>query len=219
MSKSVSIIEFPGTHGISRAKDIFSKLNYNIQVIWHGEEDLKNPDLVFLPGGASFADYLRPGALAIASPICGSLRRFAKDGGRIIGIANGFQILCELKILSGVLLENKSCKFIKHDVHLAVEETECVFLKNIETEKLIKTELVGRNCRFFLGSRALKDVEENNRVVFRYVDEYGDEDEKSKLHSSVNSIAGICNKEGNVLGVMPYIDRVEQITQVLNILS
>lgn len=204
----IAIIQYPGSHGVESVRKCFAALEVSsIYTVWHESEDLKKPDLVVIPGGASFGDYLRPGALAIASAITGALIKFARDGGKIIGIENGFQILCELKILPGVLLQNHGGLFYNEEVSVLVDNSQWAHTALPTPGTVLQLPLIGTHCRYYADRRTLKDLEESNRVVLRYCDSYGDADLENPFTGSSHGIAAITNRQKNVLGIMPLIDR------------
>lgn len=212
----IAIVHFPGSHGADDVLYAYSDILKQEQVykVWHLEENLSKPDLVIVPGGATFGDYLRPGALAKSSPICGPVKKFALDGGLVLGIGNGFQILCEIGVLPGILLLNQCGRFLNEDVHLLAQENiKTPFAKHIQADTVIKLPLACSNARYFADKRTLQDIEDNGQVVFRYSDKFGELDagENSKI-GSTNSIAALANRHHNVLGLMAHPERaVEKV--------
>ena len=204
----VSIVEFPGSSGVQDAEFAFSEiLSFEVETVWHQEEAVKETDILVIPGGAAFGDYLRPGALAKASPIVGAIRKCAKEGVPVIGIGNGFQILCELEVLPGVLLPNTTSEFLGGEVNVCVDSVKGVWTKNLEAGTVLKLPLGCYFGRYFVDARSLRDLEENERIAFRYCDAEGEVDLQNPFNGSLRSIAGIYNRHGNVLGLMPHPER------------
>ncbi|MCH7770887.1 MAG: phosphoribosylformylglycinamidine synthase subunit PurQ [Bacteroidetes bacterium] len=202
------VVVFPGSncdHDTFYA--LHKVLDYNVNFLWHKENDLKKSDVIILPGGFSYGDYLRTGAIARFSPIMNAVIEFANNGGYVIGICNGFQILLEAGLLPGVLLKNISLKFVCKDVYLSVENHECNFTKGIETEKLFRIPIAHGEGNYFVSDEKLKELEDNNQIVFKYSSPYGSLSEEFNPNGSVANIAGIINKNGNVLGMMPHPER------------
>ena len=174
--------------------------------LWHKNTDLKNCDVIFLPGGFSFGDYLRSGAIAKFSPIMSKIIDFAKNGGYLIGICNGFQILTESGLLPGALLHNTNNKFICKNVYLKVKNHDAL-ITNQYNEKAIKIPIAHGEGRFFADKNTLNELEENNQIIFQYCDKNGIVDDDSNPNGSLLNIAGICNKNRNVFGMMPHPER------------
>ncbi len=202
------VVVFPGSNCAHDAFYALHKvLNYNVNFLWHKENDLKKSDVIILPGGFSYGDYLRTGAIARFSPIMNSVIEFANNGGYVIGICNGFQILLEAGLLPGVLLKNISLKFVCKDVYLSVENHECKFTKGIETEKLFRIPIAHGEGNYFVSDEKLKELEDNDQIVFKYSSGNGSLNEEFNPNGSVANIAGIINKNGNILGMMPHPER------------
>jgi phosphoribosylformylglycinamidine synthase len=181
--------------------------DFEVTFLWHKEKELKNSDVIILPGGFSYGDYLRTGAIARFSPIMNSVINFAKEGGCVMGICNGFQILLEAGLLPGVMLRNKSLKFICKDVYLSAVNRETVFTEGIPEKKILKVPIAHGDGNYFTDEETLKSLIENNQIVFKYCSSEGDADEQFNANGSLMNIAGIINKEGNVLGMMPHPER------------
>lgn len=210
----VAIVEFPGSSGVDDAEYAFSQvLGFDTTRVWHQQETVSDVDLLVIPGGASFGDYLRPGALSKSSPIVGAIRKCAKEDVPVLGIGNGFQILCELEILPGILLPNMISEFINSEVYVCVDSINGVWTKNLDKGTVLRLPL-GCYCgRYFVDNRTLRDLEENDRIALRYCDEEGEVEIQNPYNGSLRSIAGIYNRHGNVLGLMPHPERaVEQLT-------
>lgn len=201
------VVIFPGSNC---DKDIISSIQnttgHNVVELWHKDTDLKNCDVIFLPGGFSFGDYLRSGAIAKFSPIMSKVIDFANNGGYLIGICNGFQILTESGLLPGALLHNTNNKFICKNVYLKVKNHNTL-ITNQYDEKAIKIPIAHGEGRFFADSNTLKDLEKNNQILFQYCDENGNILEENNPNGSLLNIAGVCNKNRNVFGMMPHPER------------
>jgi len=181
-------------------------MGYDVNFLWHKENDLKNSDVVILPGGFSYGDYLRTGAIARFSPIMNSVIDFAEKGGYVIGICNGFQVLLETGLLPGVMLKNISLKFVCRNVYLKIENNNSLFTKGIE-KNILKIPIAHGEGNYFTDDETLKSLENNNQVVFRYCSDKGMIENEYNPNGSVNNIAGLINKRGNILGLMPHPER------------
>lgn len=175
--------------------------------IWHGESDLGDCDTVILPGGFSYGDYLRSGAIARFSPVMHAVVDFAKKGGTVIGICNGFQILLEAGLLPGAMRRNQGMRFVCKNVYLRVENRLTKFTGCCSDDKPLKIPIAHGEGNYFADSRTLDILNGGNRVLFRYCDRQGDVSEKYNPNGSVDNIAGIINENGNVLGMMPHPER------------
>lgn len=205
---NIAVVSYPGSFGVPELQQSFkAAFDQELKVVWHDQQKIPDVDAVILPGGSSFGDFLRPGALAKVSAISGIVKRFAQDGGRVLGIGNGFQILCELGVLPGVLLENAGGRFINEEVHHLVEESICEFTKTFEVAEVISLPLACRFGRFYLDPKTLQDIEENNQVVFRLCDKEGEVDPEKPLNGAVHAIAALTSRQGNVLGMMGHPER------------
>ena len=201
------VVIFPGSNC---DKDIICSIQNttekNVVELWHKNTDLKNCDVIFLPGGFSFGDYLRSGAIAKFSPIMKKIIDFANNGGYLIGICNGFQILTESGLLPGALLHNTNNKFICKNVYLKVKNHDAL-ITNKYNGKAIKIPIAHGEGRFFADKNTLNELEENNQIIFQYCDKNGIVDDDSNPNGSLLNIAGICNKNRNVFGMMPHPER------------
>lgn len=187
-------------------------LGHDVQYVWHKNPDLQGYDLAILPGGFSYGDYLRAGAIAHFSPIMAEVIRFARNGKFLIGICNGFQILTETGLLSGALLRNQNLKFLCQQVYLRVENYHTHFTNSIPQGKLIRVPIAHGEGNYFIDEDGLNDLKTNQQIVFRYVDKDNNLFPEANPNGSLESIAGIINKEGNILGMMPHPERaVESI--------
>lgn len=178
--------------------------------LWHKDTDLQGVDLVVFPGGFSYGDYLRCGAIAKFSPIVNEVIKFANAGGHVLGICNGFQVLTECGLLPGALLRNKGLKFICDYVNLRVDNTDTPFTGMYAAGEVVRVPIAHMEGNYFIDDEGLKSLEENNQIVFRYCDENGTCEEDSNPNGAMANIAGIINKEGNVLGMMPHPERCSE---------
>ena len=201
------VVIFPGSNC---DKDIIFAIQNTIgqQVVelWHKDQDLQNCDVIFLPGGFSYGDYLRSGAIAKFSPIMKEVINFAENGGYLIGICNGFQILTESGLLPGALLHNTNNKFICKNVYLKVNNHNTL-ITNQYNGQAIKIPIAHGEGRFFADDITLEELEKNNQIIFKYCDKNGNISDDSNPNGSLANIAGICNKNKNVFGMMPHPER------------
>ena len=203
-----SILVFPGSNcDYDAYHSIRHVLGEDAVFVWHGETDLKNPDCVVLPGGFSYGDYLRCGAMAAFSPAMESVKNFAAKGGVVIGICNGFQVLTESGMLPGALLRNRSLSFICKDVFLKTENTDLPFTNRLDKNRPLRIPIAHAEGNYFCDPETLAELEKENRVVFRYCDQNGTVTETANPNGSLNNIAGITNRDGNILGMMPHPER------------
>ena len=201
------VVIFPGSNC---DKDIILAIQNTIgqQVVelWHKDQDLQNCDVIFLPGGFSYGDYLRSGAIAKFSPIMKEVINFAENGGYLIGICNGFQILTESGLLPGALLHNTNNKFICKNVYLKVNNHNSL-ITNQYNGQAIKIPIAHGEGRFFADDITLEELKKNNQIIFKYCDKNGNVSDESNPNGSLANIAGICNKNKNVFGMMPHPER------------
>ena len=205
-----AVVVFPGSNcdrDVQRA--VSETLKSPVEMVWHEERSFASePDLVILPGGFSYGDYLRSGAMAARSPIIEAVRRHAESGKRLLGICNGFQVLTETRLLPGALLANTSTTFICRKCWLRVEQTNNRFTSGLKKGAIVQYPIAHHEGLFFLPKDELAELEKEGRVVFRYADPAsGEAGEKFAPNGALNGIAGICNKEGNILGLMPHPER------------
>jgi phosphoribosylformylglycinamidine synthase I len=175
--------------------------------VWHRETSVGDCDLVILPGGFSYGDYLRAGAIARFSPIMQDVQRFAAEGGYVLGVCNGFQVLCEAGMLPGALVRNRSLKFQGERVYIRVENTDTAFTARYEPGQLLHLHIAHGQGNYVAEPAVIEQLEAERRVIFRYVDEGGHATDEGNANGSMNNIAGIINEEGNVLGLMPHPER------------
>ncbi|MFS8637029.1 MAG: phosphoribosylformylglycinamidine synthase subunit PurQ [Gemmatimonadota bacterium] len=204
----IAIVTFPGSncdYDCYRAvKDV---LGVEATYVWHRETDLGGADVVILPGGFSYGDYLRAGAIARFSPIMGAIQRFAAEGGLVLGICNGFQVLCEAGLLPGALIRNRSLKFRSMDVYLRVENASTPFTTRYREGQRLRIPIAHGEGSYIADEATLDRLEAERRVVFRYVDAKGATTDAANPNGSARNIAGIVNEGGNVLGMMPHPER------------
>lgn len=205
-----SVVVFPGSNcdrDVARA--VSETLGSAVEMVWHEESGFGgSPDLVILPGGFSYGDYLRSGAIAAQSPIIKAVREHAEQGGLLLGICNGFQILTETKLLPGALLPNTSLTFICKLCHIRVEQTDNPFTRGLKKGEVVQYPIAHHEGLFFLPDNELEELERAGRVVFRYADPAtGAAGAEYAPNGALNGIAGICSERGNVLGLMPHPER------------
>lgn len=203
----IGIVVFPGTWSESdthyATNDV---LGINSEYIWHKDQSLNNTDIIILPGGFSYGDYLRTGAIASFSPIMEKIITFANSGGVVIGICNGFQILCESNLLPGVLMRNNSLSFVCENSYLKVNN-ESLFTNQYKQNEIIRIPISHGEGNFQADKKIIDEIEEENRVIFRYSSKTGETNLNHNPNGSINNIAGITNKQGNVLGLMPHPEK------------
>ena len=202
------VVVFPGTWSEVDCYTVLDEVfEVPVEYVWHKETDLSSYDCLILPGGFSYGDYLRCGAIARFSPVMESLVRFANSGGLVFGICNGFQILCESGLLPGVLIRNSHLEFRCKWTDLRVENTDTAFSTRTEEGQVISVPISHGEGNYFAAKETLKSIENNGQVLFRYSSPDGYINADSNPNGSINNIAGITNHEGNVLGMMPHPER------------
>ncbi len=205
-----AVIVFPGSN-CSRdvQRTLEESVKARVEMVWHESEHFDgDPDLVVLPGGYSYGDYLRSGAIAAKSPIIGALKEHAKRGGLVLGICNGFQVLTETGLLPGALLPNRSLTFMCKKCYVRVEHTNNQFTAGLKKGEVLQLPIAHSEGLFFLPDEDLKRLEDQGRVIFRYADpKTGEAGVLFAPNGALNGIAGICNEKGNVLGMMPHPER------------
>jgi phosphoribosylformylglycinamidine synthase len=204
----IGVVTFPGSNcDYDCYRALRDLLDAETVFLWHKAHDLEGVDAVFLPGGFSYGDYLRAGAIARFSPIMREVREFAERGGPVAGICNGFQILCEAHLLPGALIRNRNLKFISRPVHLRVESTEPPFLSSYGIGDVLTVPIAhGEGC-YVADDEVVDRLEGEGRVAFRYCDASGAVTSEANPNGSIRNIAGILNEQGNVLGMMPHPER------------
>jgi phosphoribosylformylglycinamidine synthase len=205
-----NVITFPGSNCDHDGFHIAGIRGNEAEFVWHKDTELKNPDIVIIPGGFSYGDYLRCGAIAKFSPIIKEVKKFAEKGGLVIGICNGFQILTECGLLPGALMMNRSLQFICKHQHIKVENNKLPFTNGLNIGDAIDIPIAHKEGNYTIDADGLKMLQDNDQVVFRYCNENGVVAEEFNPNGSVDNIAGICNKKGNVLGMMPHPERAAE---------
>ena len=208
MKTKFAVIVFPGSNcdhdAYYAAKEV---LGQDVRFIWHKDTDLHGADVVILPGGFSHGDYLRTGAIARFSPVMDAVKKFASEGGPVLGICNGFQILLEAGLLPGAMLRNRELKFRCEHVHIRVEQTDTAFTRACRPEQVLRIPIAHGDGNYFTTPDELSKLEQNRQIVFRYVNASGVATDEANPNGSVASIAGICNERRNVVGLMPHPER------------
>jgi len=203
-----SVIIFPGSNCDRDIAVALEKFNIKNQMVWHNESNLPKSDLVVLPGGFSYGDYLRAGSIASKSRIINDILEHSKKGGLILGICNGFQILIEAGLLPGILLRNKKLRFLSKNVFLQVVNTSNPFCLNYKNKKLIELPIAHNEGNYFANNQILQNLEDKNLIAFKYCDKDGNVEKRSNPNGSSNNIAGILNDSKNILGMMPHPERL-----------
>ena len=203
-----SVIVFPGSNCDRDVAVALEKLQFKNSMIWHKETELPKSDLIVVPGGFSYGDYLRSGAIAAKSNILSEVISAGKKGSLILGICNGFQILIETGLLPGVLLRNKNLKFISKNVFLKVINTDNQFCFNYKKKNIIELHIAHNEGNYFANINTLQELENNNLIALKYCDEKGNINTDSNPNGSSNNIAGLLNREKNILGIMPHPERL-----------
>ena len=202
------IVVFPGTWSDKDCMYVFRDLlKQSTEYIWHQETDLSKYECIVIPGGFSYGDYLRAGAIARFAPVMKSITNFAKDGGLVIGICNGFQVLCEAGLLPGALMRNDHLQFRCKWVNLKTETISTPFTKTITSLNPLRVPISHGEGQYYVNDDTLKELERDDRIVFRYCEPNGDVTKESNPNGSINNIAGIINANRNVLGMMPHPER------------
>ena len=202
------ILVFPGTWSETDCHHaVNGVLGQEADYIWHQDDDLTGYDAIIVPGGFSYGDYLRAGAIARFSPVMGAVKEFAEAGGLVIGICNGFQILCEAGLLPGVLRRNEHLQYRCQWTRLRTERTDTPFSRRCAPEQVLEVPVSHGEGSYFADARTLQELEEQRRILFRYCDADGVATADANPNGSVDNIAGILNERGNVLGMMPHPER------------
>lgn len=208
------VVVFPGSNCdqdiIHVLRDVMQQ---EVVVLWHKEQSLQDfttDDCIVLPGGFSYGDYLRSGAIARFSPIMPEVIRFAKEGGKVWGICNGFQILCEAGLLPGALLRNADQQFICKNVYIQPANTNHWLTRTLDPQQALKIPVAHAEGRYYADDATIQQLIDNDQVLFLYCNELGERDEASNVNGSVRNIAGICNEAGNVAGMMPHPERAAE---------
>ena len=207
----VGVVVFPGSNCDHDTERVFGAvLGQQARFLWHKDSDLHGSEAIVIPGGFSYGDYLRTGAIARFSPVMASVKDFAEKGGRVLGICNGFQILQEAGMLDGAMLRNQHVKFLSQRVHVRVEATNTVATKGLKTGDVMAMPIAHGDGNLYLDDESLARIESDGRVVFRYCDEAGRITAEANVNGSRNAIAGICNEGRNVVALMPHPERASE---------
>jgi phosphoribosylformylglycinamidine synthase I len=206
------VVVFPGSNCDQDTyyvlKDVFGQETF---YLWHKDHKLKDADCVVLPGGFSYGDYLRSGAIARYSPLMQELQEFAHTGGLVLGICNGFQVLLELKLLPGAMLRNKDLKFLCEHVHLKIENDQTPFSRKGKKNQLLRIPIAHFDGNYYAPPETIQEIIKNDQIVFRYSDAGGHITQEADVNGSCENIAGLINKNGNILGMMPHPERASEL--------
>lgn len=201
----ISVLQFPGTNCEYDTQYAFEKLGAEVEIIWHKEKSIpEDTDLLVIPGGFSYGDYLRSGAIARFANIMESVQAYAAKGGKVLGICNGFQILLEAGLLPGAMKRNDSLHFISKYNNLKVIDNDNTFLSLLKKDEVVNIPVAHHDGNYFIDEKGFNELEANGQVLLKYCDEEGT---TTNINGSVANIAGICNKEKNVFGLMPHPER------------
>jgi phosphoribosylformylglycinamidine synthase len=202
------VVIFPGSNCDEDMIHVLGHhLGQKVTKLWHKDHDLQGCDFIVLPGGFSYGDYLRSGAIARFSPIMNEVIAHANRGGYLMGICNGFQILCEAKLLPGALLHNSNRKFICQNVYIKPQSSSCIISSGIDASRVLKVPIAHGEGNYYAPAEELKSIMDNDQVIFRYCDMEGNISEESNPNGAIQNIAGVCNSGKNVFGMMPHPER------------
>ena len=202
------VVVFPGSNCDHDAYHAMAHIfNENAQFLWHKDTSLNGVDVILIPGGFSYGDYLRSGSIARFSPIMEEVVDFAREGGIVMGICNGFQILLEAGLLPGAMQHNQELRFICKQTYIRCINNKTPFTNHLNTNKALQIPVAHAEGNYYADEETLRELYENNQIVFQYCNNTANITEKANINGSVDNIAGICNKEGNVLGLMPHPER------------
>jgi phosphoribosylformylglycinamidine synthase subunit PurQ / glutaminase len=206
------VVVFPGSNCDHDAfYAIGNVLKKPVEFIWHQSQDLANCDAIILPGGFSYGDYLRTGAIARFSPVMKSIEKFANSAGLVLGVCNGFQILCEAGLLPGAMMRNSGLRFICRHVYVRVEQTDTPFTNAASRGQILKMPIAHSDGNWNVDEDTLAALEKNRQVIFRYTTPDGSNDNAGNPNGAMHNIAGICNRERNVAGLMPHPERAAEL--------
>jgi phosphoribosylformylglycinamidine synthase len=207
----VGVIVFPGSNCDHDAYWVLSRVaEQPVTFLWHDSHDLEGCDAIVVPGGFAYGDYLRTGAIAKFSPVMESVKRFAASGGIVLGICNGFQILCEAGLLAGALMRNAGLKYICKPVHVRVENADTAFTQACNQGEVLEIPIGHMEGNYFCDEQTLADLQREKRIIFRYCTPAGEITNEANPNGSLDNIAGICNEGRNVLGMMPHPERASE---------
>jgi phosphoribosylformylglycinamidine synthase I len=202
------VLVFPGSNCDYDTYHVIKEIAHKpVTFLWHESEDLENCDAILIPGGFAYGDYLRAGAIAHFSPVMQSVKKFADSGGLVLGICNGFQILCESGLLPGALLRNAGLKYVCKQVHLRTETTDTPFTQTLKRGQVLQLPIGHMEGNYFCPPETLAELKRADRIVFRYVTPSGEATAEANPNGSLDNIAGVLNENRNVLGMMPHPDR------------
>jgi phosphoribosylformylglycinamidine synthase len=202
------VLVFPGSNCDHDAYHALKHvMNSNVKFLWHKDTDLSGIDFLIVPGGFSYGDYLRSGAIARFSPVMQEVIKFAENGGPVMGICNGFQILLEAGLIPGAMMHNEKLKFVCKNVYIRTETTDSIFTSGLQKGQVLDIPVSHGEGNYFIEQDGLKSLQDNDQILFRYCDENGELTRDANFNGSVDHIAGIVNKERNVLGMMPHPER------------
>ncbi len=205
----VSILQFPGTNCEYDTQHAFESLGAQTEIVWHKSETIPaDTDLLVVAGGFSYGDYLRSGAIAKFSPVMKAVASYAKEGGKVLGICNGFQVLTEAGLLPGALKRNEHLHFISKHHHLRVENNNNIFLEELENGDVVNIPIAHHDGNYYIDNAGFNELKANKQILLTYCDENGNE---KNPNGSVESIAGVCNKEKNIFGLMPHPERAMEL--------
>ena len=208
MKMKFAVVVFPGSNCDHDAYHAATAvLGQDAETIWHKETGLRGADAVILPGGFAHGDYLRTGAIARFSPVMKSVEKFAKGGGMVLGICNGFQILLEAGLLTGAMMRNSGLRYICRHVHIRIEQTDTPFTHAATQGQILRVPIAHNEGNYTVDEATLSDLEKNHQVIFRYTTPDGSDDAAGNPNGSLHNIAGICNRGRNVAGLMPHPER------------
>lgn len=209
---NIGVVVFPGSNCDQDCRHVFRDvLEQNVTMVWHKETSVSGLDAVILPGGFSYGDYLRTGAIARFSPVMKAVKQFSAEGGLVLGICNGFQILLEAGLLPGAMLRNRSLNFICRETHVKVENAATPFTNACKSGQVLKIPIAHADGNYYTDPVTLAGLQANAQIVFRYCTADGKVTPEACPNGSLNNIAGICNAEGNVLGMMPHPERCAEV--------
>ncbi|RVU24656.1 phosphoribosylformylglycinamidine synthase I [Sandaracinomonas limnophila] len=205
------VVVFPGSNCDDDTVGVIESLGHQAVKLWHKQTSLENCDFIIVPGGFSYGDYLRSGAIARFSPIMENVIKHANEGGYLMGICNGFQVLVEAHLLPGVLLRNNSQKFISKNIYLKTGTQNSLLTQALDANKAYKVPIAHAEGRYFADEKTIQTLKDNDQILFYYCDENGNINENSNPNGSLENIAGICNAQRNVFGMMPHPERAADI--------
>ena len=209
----IGVVVFPGSNCDRDAAHAMEQLGHEVIMLWHKDAEISNftpEDCIILPGGFSFGDYLRSGAIARFSPIVHAIKKHADAGGKVLGICNGFQVLCEMGLLPGALARNNNQRFSCKDVYLRVESTTSALTRGLQGSEVLRIPIAHAEGRYVISESGLQELQNNNQIVVRYCNADGQIDHASNPNGSMDDIAGVSNKQGNVVGLMPHPERAAE---------